>query len=664
MKSNYQKIMTLIVLFLFSASALVVSQVNNHPDPLGKLEELTRMPDNAMKVDSFIKYINSASVIERTNKDQYTVRYRWMDGFMLANRIKYKKGIDDLMKIFHIAVNQKVFEPFLFPLPYNDFINAKNFKDLFRFRRQMHGGMIDYSWVINDSAKIYDVRYVALFKFYLGLYYYDWGNYGMAKKFFNGASCNTEKDKDSSLLSMIYLYSGIEAWEENHLDLSRTYFRKSIDISEKIKDSVKLSCAFNNIGQIYLRSGLYAKALDCFDRSIQTYPGKNSDSIAQNLHLSKANACIFVSNYGEADGILRSVVNRTNRCKDGNLLVKAYYLQGLLCEKKGDLLNALSNYHKFNQLKDSLLISEIARFHKIAVSEIQDQLGENISGMNIENMRNIQTTFILNRSKFVTWSLAGGSLIILVIAYLLYRSLKSAKKSRLYLTELNETKSTFLSIISHDLRSPLSGLINMIGPLQRKADKMSKEELLSYLDNIEELTRNSYLLLNNLLLWSQNQRGVQKIRSEKFNLNDVIDLNINIYHSIASKKNILLKLCLKDDLEVFADKNMIELVVRNLIDNAIKNSFQDSEILISTTKIDTKTVEFSIADYGKGMIDSEVEYFSGSGRQFGDHTMKAGLGLKLCMDFIGKHGSKLFIRSNGVGKGCCFSFNLPVYEAN
>src|ERR1035437_10813703 len=205
MKSNYQKIMTLLVLFLFSASALVVSQVNDHPDPLGKLEELTRMPDNAMKVDSFIKYINSASVIERTNKDQYTLRYRWMDGFMLANRIKYKKGIDDLMKIFHIAVNQKVFEPFLFPLPYNDFINAKNFKDLFRFRRQMHGGMIDYTWVINDSAKIYDVRYVALFKFYLGLYYYDGSNYGMAKKFFNGASYNAEKDKDSSLLSMIYL---------------------------------------------------------------------------------------------------------------------------------------------------------------------------------------------------------------------------------------------------------------------------------------------------------------------------------------------------------------------------------------------------------------------------------------------------------------------------
>jgi len=316
-------------------------------------------------------------------------------------------------------------------------------------------------------------------------------------------------------------------------------------------------------------------------------------------------------------------------------------------------------------LKDSLLILEIARFHKIKVLEIQNQLGENISGMNIEKMRNIQSTINLNRSKFVTWSMAGGSLIILVIAYLLYLSLRSARKSKLYFAELNETKTTFLSIISHDLRSPLSGLINMIGPLQRKSDKMSREELLSYLDNFEELTRNSHLLLNNLLLWSQNQRGAQTIMREKFNFNDVIDLNVNIYHSIASKKNILLKLRLEDDLEVFADKNMIELVVRNLLDNAIKNSFQDSEILISTTKTDTNTntMEFSITDHGKGMLDSEVEYISGSGR-FGDHTMKAGLGLKLCMDFIGKHGSKLCIRSNGAGKGCRFSFKLPVYEAN
>jgi signal transduction histidine kinase len=663
MKSDYKKVMPLFFLFIFSTSALVVSQDNNHQDPLGKLEDLNRIPDNTMKVDSFIKYINLAYINERTNIDQYTVRTLWIDAFMSASRIKYKKGIYDLMKIFHIAVNQKDFEPFLFPLPYNDFINAKNFKVFFRFRRQIHGGTTDYFKMFYASSNSYNERYLASFQYYLGLYYYDKSSYSMAKKFFNGAISNSEKNKDSSLLSMIYLYSGIVEWEENHLDISMTCFQKSLDISEKIKDSMKISCAFNNIGQIYFRSGSHSKALDCFDRSIRIYPGKNSDSIAQRLQLSKATVCIYLANYGEADGILKSVVNMAKMCRDGNLLVRAYCLQGLLSEKKGDLSDAISKYAKFSHLKDSLLILEIAQFHKIKVLEIQDQLGENISGMNIEKMRNIQSTINLNRSKFFTWSMAGGILIILVIAFLLYLSLKSAKKSRMYLSELNETKNTFLSIISHDLRSPLSGLINMIGPLQRKVDKMSKEELLSYLDNFEELTRNSHLLLNNLLLWSQSQRGVQTIRSEKFNFNDVIDLNVNIYHSIASKRNILLKLCLQDDLEVFADKNMVELVVRNLLDNAIKNSFQDSEILISTTKTDTKTMEFSITDYGKGMIDSEVEYINGSGR-FGDQTMKAGLGLKLCMDFIGKHGSKLVIRSNGIGKGCCFSFNLPVYEAN
>ena len=664
MKPGYKKTIPFLVFFLLYTSAFVFSQIKDNADPLVKLNELISMPDNTMKVDIIIKYISIASITERTNKDQYTIKDRWKDGFLLANRLKYKKGINELMKMFHSAVNEKVFEPFLFPLPYNDFINAKNFKSFFRFRRQMHGGMINYLAIITDSSNIQDKSYLSLFKFYLGLYYYDWDNYGMAKKFFNGAISNAEKNKDSALLSMIYLYSGIYEWEKNHLDLSKAYFRKSIDISGRNKDSVKISCAFNNIGQIYLRSGLYAEALDCFTRSIRTYPGKNRDSIVQSLHLSKATACIYLSYYDEADGILRSVVNRVDRGKDGYLLVKAYYLQGLLCEKKGDLVKALSNYHKFNQLKDSLLISEIAGFHKTSVSEIQDQLGENISGMNIANMRNIQSTINLSRSKFITWSMAGGSLIVLLIAYLLYQSLKSAKKSKMYFAELNETKNTFLSIISHDLRSPLSGLINMIGPLQRKIDTMSREELLSYLDNIEELTRNSHLLLNNLLLWSQNQQGVQNVRSEKFNFNEVIDVNINIYHSIASKKKILLKLRLEDDLEVFADKNMIELVVRNLLDNAIKNSFQDSEILISTTKIDQKTVEFSIVDHGKGMIDSKIEYLSGSGGQSGDHTMKAGLGLKLCMDFISKHGSKLFIRSNGAGKGCCFSFHLPVYEAN
>lgn len=278
---------------------------------------MKRIPDNAMKVDSIIKYINLAYITERTNKDQYSTRYRWLEAFMLANKIGYLKGIDNLMKIFPIAVNQTAFEPFLFPLPYNDYINEKDFKSLFRFRRQIHGGMIDYFDLIQDSSKDHVERYLDLFKFYLGLYYYDRDNYGLAKKFFNGAIYNAEEEKDSSLLSMIYLYSGVEEWEENHPDLSRTYFRQSIDISKKIKDSVKISCAFNNTGQIYLHSGLYAKALDYFDRAIRAYPGKNSDSIAQSLHLSKANACIYLANYSEADNILRSAVTMANRCKDG-----------------------------------------------------------------------------------------------------------------------------------------------------------------------------------------------------------------------------------------------------------------------------------------------------------------------------------------------------------
>jgi len=247
---------------------------------------------------------------------------------------------------------------------------------------------------------------------------------------------------------------------------------------------------------------------------------------------------------------------------------------------------------------------------------------------------------------------------IIIERKIMEQKLKEREKQ---LSEVNATKDKFFSIIAHDLRNPFNLLmgysdINLKNIQAKRYDKMEEAGKI-----IKESAEQGYILLNNLLKWSQAQQGGLKFNPEYLNLKEHVGSITSLLLNAAKQKNIRIKYLFKDDLKLYADKNMLETILRNLISNAIKYTNHAGEISISA-KEKKKHVIVKISDTGIGIDPVNIpklfkmeENFS----SYGTHGEKgSGLGLILCKEFVDRHNGKIEVESEP-GKGTSFRFTLP-----
>jgi signal transduction histidine kinase len=169
-------------------------------------------------------------------------------------------------------------------------------------------------------------------------------------------------------------------------------------------------------------------------------------------------------------------------------------------------------------------------------------------------------------------------------------------------------------------------------------------------------------LLEKLLTWAQAQRGRLPFEPEFFILGEVITESLDLLETSAHSKNISMTIKGRQDLRVFADRNMIGTVVRNLISNALKFTFPGGTIIIGIEEADPKTIIVSVSDNGMGISPEILEnLFKIEHRSVHKGTANetgTGLGLILCKEFIGKNGGALRVTSTH-GSGSTFTFTLP-----
>jgi signal transduction histidine kinase len=230
------------------------------------------------------------------------------------------------------------------------------------------------------------------------------------------------------------------------------------------------------------------------------------------------------------------------------------------------------------------------------------------------------------------------------------------------LKESNFTKDKFFSIIAHDLKSPFQGLIGYSKILLEEYETLSKDERAESIKSIYELSKNTFELLDNLLVWSRIQTGKMTFDPDVFNLYQELSPTINLLIHTARKKNINIDYLVDKKTIVVADKNMLSTVIRNLISNAIKYTNPEGRIIVSSERVD-KYLELSVADNGVGINDKVLnnlfkidENVSTNGTADEEGT---GLGLILCKEMIQMHKGKIWAESK-VGKGSKFSFRIPI----
>ena len=232
------------------------------------------------------------------------------------------------------------------------------------------------------------------------------------------------------------------------------------------------------------------------------------------------------------------------------------------------------------------------------------------------------------------------------------------------LEALNANKDKLFSVIAHDLKSPFTAILGYSDYLAQEIDDLTKDEIKSYSASINTSAVNIFKLLSNLLEWSMLQTTGRKYHPENFNLNSLVNENLTLFEIIAIDKNISLYNDLKNNISLYADKNMAESIIRNLISNALKFTHEKGTITI-TAEIKKEFAEICVCDNGIGMTEHEVgKLFRLNHELSREGTNKekvTGLGLILCKEFVNKHGGKIWAESNK-GIGSKFIFTLPLQK--
>jgi len=233
------------------------------------------------------------------------------------------------------------------------------------------------------------------------------------------------------------------------------------------------------------------------------------------------------------------------------------------------------------------------------------------------------------------------------------------------LKKTNAEKDKFFSIIAHDLRSPFNSFLGLTQYMAEESQDLTPDVIQQVAVSMRNSATNLYNLLENLLHWARMQQGLIPFNPDFIELTSVFEESLLSIREPAKVKGIELAINIPDHMKVFADRNMLLTVIRNLVSNAVKFTPVGGKMIVSATLTSGKTVQVSIKDTGIGMnrniIDNLFQLNSQTNRNGTAGEPSTGLGLLLSKEFTENNGGKIWVESE-VGKGSTFYFTIPVEE--
>jgi len=210
---------------------------------------------------------------------------------------------------------------------------------------------------------------------------------------------------------------------------------------------------------------------------------------------------------------------------------------------------------------------------------------------------------------------------------------------------LNELKDRLFSIISHDLKGPIEGVKDIID--LAKKGLMREDDFQEILPDLSKSVDGVTMLMENLLGWSRSQLKGEFMNKVTFDIYKLIRQQVSLMGYVAASKNIKLEILGEGPIMVFADKNMVELIIRNLLNNSLKFCEMGDRIQIGG-KSEREGVRITVKDTGIGISENNLDRLrkGDSFSTFGSNNETGtGLGLLLVRDYVEKNGGRLIINS-------------------
>ncbi len=454
-------------------------------------------------------------------------------------------------------------------------------------------------------------------------------------------------------------------------DSARNYYYKSLNIAHTLRDTAWIGLLNGNIGHSYYLEKKYELAVAGLEKDYDF--SRRANNVESSIYAlsSLLNVHVQLGNISKAkiyfDSLKRIIPLTSDRqTRSDYLLNMANYY-----EKIGNKDKTIQYLRLHVNLQDSLRI--LRNGERTAELEAQfnfDRYTQKIHDLEsmaaLQSERNIRNRIII--VSFILLTLVGSTTTLL-----LYKNYKLKKKTNQVLEEknleitaqketlqqLNETKNKLFSIIGHDLRGPINSLKGLLA--LATSNVLSREEFLKMTTQLQHSVEQVHFTLNNLLHWAKSQMQGIKPEVRAIDLRDLVHENIQFLQQTATSKGIELKNNVTNSCWVLADADLVRLVIRNVLGNAIK--FTPAGGMVSLhSEITTAKNILSIVDTGIGMSKDVAQKLlknefaksqSGTGGEKG-----TGLGLLLSKEMIEKIGGTIWIESEP-GQGTTVKIALP-----
>jgi len=543
--------------------------------------------------------------------------------------------------------------------------------------------------------------------------YYDLGEYDEAYFYFTQAY-RIARSMDDSLRMAIALHNVGRVFKElGQYDRALEHMQLSMEMSRLVRDDEGIPYSLDEIGDALIRKGEYDSALKVLLRSLKKTRKQNLLVLEPKTLTKLATVHLHTGDYisalayydttyqihqkvrnefgiaevelgrslvyikqGKYDLTEQSVNRSLALAKQSNartLEIRGYHTLSRLYELRNDHKNALAYFKQFKQLEDSLFSQDMQE--KLLRDQIRFETEEKdteIAALNQE--RNLKDDMI-KKQEFVRNILVvvmALSVILLATVYrsgqrrrqintLLLRHQQEMETRSEELERLNQVKDKFFSIISHDLRSPINALAGLLDLLDKGAVK--PEELSRHIHELKSRFNHTRTLLNNLLDWTLLQMDKLNLQPTRIDLHKLVDENIQLLGSVPNKQITLVNQIPENTIG-YADSNTVNLVLRNLMTNAIKFTNDGGAVVVNAYDQDADWL-ITVQDNGVGMADDVLKILFDKTAPYttrGTANEKGtGLGLILCKEFVEKNGGRIDVESVE-GQGSKFSFTIPKPE--
>jgi signal transduction histidine kinase len=238
------------------------------------------------------------------------------------------------------------------------------------------------------------------------------------------------------------------------------------------------------------------------------------------------------------------------------------------------------------------------------------------------------------------------------------------RKANQHLQEANAGKDTFISILAHDLRGPFTSLLGLSEMLIENFEQYDPGETKKLLKILLADSKRMYALLEDLLKWSRLERGIIEHHPKTLLLSTGLEYAIKLVRTAAQQKQITLRNLVSEQLNAYADEQMLQTILRNLLTNAVKFTNAHGTVEVSAQSSDDE-VEIRVTDTGIGMDEETIATLfriDAKTSRLGTQGEKGtGLGLVLCKELAEKNGGRIWVESQ-VGQGSTFILSLPAHE--